>query len=101
MSSDRPFARREQALEAVRDVLLNRLKLRVTRDQIQPDTPLFGIGLGLDSVDAIDLVVGVEQQTGVRIPEDWQGRAGMRTVNKLTTLILDLQPEEVDDADTP
>lgn len=67
----------------MRDVLVDRLRLRVAREQIQPDTPLFGTGLALDSVDAVDLTVGVEDRTGVRLPEGAEGRVHLRTVNKL------------------
>ena len=81
--------RREELLEVVRDVLLDRLKVPYDRDQIQPDTSLFGTGLGLDSIDAIDLVVGVQERTGVRVPDDLRGRAALRSVNKLVSLLIE------------
>lgn len=83
------MATREELLELVRDVLVERLKLSVDRDQIQPDTPLFGTGLGLDSVDAVDLAVGLEERTRVKIPDDWRGRVALRSVNHLVGFLRD------------
>ena len=39
----------------------------LTPDSIADDTPLFGQGLGLDSVDALELVVALEQEYGISI----------------------------------
>ena len=63
-------ADREAKLEQLRDVLVDDLRLALPREQIQPDTPLFGTGLALDSIDAVDLIVGIERRTGVRIEDD-------------------------------
>lgn len=82
-------ARREALLDVIREVLIEHLKVRIEPDQVQPDTPLFGTGLGLDSVDAVDLVVGIEKRCGVRVPDDERGRAGLRTVNTLIALLID------------
>ena len=48
---------REQALARIREILIQKLHVRRAPDEIDPDTPLFGTGLGLDSVDAVDLHV--------------------------------------------
>lgn len=40
-----------------------------TPDAIVDDAPLFGEGLGLDSLDALELAVAIEEQLGVRLPE--------------------------------
>jgi len=77
----------------IRRVLVEHLKVRVEPDQVQPDTPLFGTGLGLDSVDAVDLVVGLEKSSGIRVPDDARGRAGLRTVNTLISLMIEVQDE--------
>lgn len=50
------------------DILVNRLELEdVTAEDIEDNTPLFGEGLGLDSVEALDVVAGVEQFFGVKL----------------------------------
>jgi acyl carrier protein len=49
-------------------LIVTRLRLEgVTADRIDDDAELFGGGLGLDSVDALELVVGLEQEYGIAI----------------------------------
>jgi len=52
-------------------------------DTIQDDAPLFGEGLGLDSLDALQLAMSVEEQFGVRIPEGDAARPIFRSVAAL------------------
>ena len=84
-------ADREAKLEQLRDVLVDDLRLALPREQIQPDTPLFGTGLALDSIDAVDLIVGIERRTGVRIEDDAVGRLGLRSVNMVINYLLAAQ----------
>jgi acyl carrier protein len=42
---------------------------------IEDDAPLFGGGLGLDSLDALQLAMVIEEQLGVRIPEGDEARS--------------------------
>lgn len=82
------IARREAALNRVRALLVDRLHVDRDPDTIDPDTPLFGTGLGLDSVDAVEMVVSLEDGFGVKLPDDALGRRVMRTVGKLVDMIL-------------
>jgi acyl carrier protein len=99
VSPEVPHARRAALVEVVQQVIVHDLKVRVAFDQIQPDTPLFGTGLGLDSIDAVDLAIGIERRAGVRLPDDARGRAALRTVNQLVDLLLQLQPASVSGAE--
>ena len=92
MSLDRiqmDIRRREEALEDVRRMLIEKLRVARRPDEIDPDTPLFGTGLGLDSLDAVELLVCLAADFGVKLPDDAVGRADMRTVNSLVDLILE------------
>lgn len=80
--------RREQVLDGVRRVLRENLGVRRAPGEIDPDTPLFGTGLGLDSVDAVELLVCLEAEFGVRLPDDVTGRAVLRTVNSVVDLVM-------------
>lgn len=71
-------------------ILVRDLGIRRELGEIDPDTPLFGTGLGLDSVDAVELVVAAETEFGLRVPDGPIARTGMRTVNTLVDLLLDL-----------
>jgi acyl carrier protein len=44
-------------------------------DTIEDEAPLFGGGLGLDSLDALQLAISIEERFGVRIPEGDEARA--------------------------
>ena len=81
-------ARRITVLAQVRELLVNQLQLRVKPDEIDPDTPLFGTGLGLDSIDAVDLVISLETDFGVKLSDERETVVRLRTVNTLVDAIL-------------
>lgn len=83
-------ARREAAIETVREILRDKLHVEAQLEEIDPDAPLFGSGFALDSVDALELVVATEAAFGVRIPED-ELRPQLRTIDTLVDLVLALQ----------
>ena len=56
--------------KAIREMLAVRLKLASIVEKIGDDTPLFGPeGMGLDSIDALELVLGIEKEFGVLIED--------------------------------
>lgn len=79
---------REQMLERVRDMLVSALHVRTAREDIQPDVALFGTGLCLDSVDAVELVVCLEADLGLRLSESAFTTTELRTVGGLVELAL-------------
>lgn len=52
-------------------------------DAIDDDAPLFGAGLGLDSLDALQLAMSIEEKLGVRIPEGEDARAIFASVRTI------------------
>ena len=82
------IATREQVLARIRAMLISELHLRRAPEDIDPDAPLFGTGLGLDSVDAVELVVSLESDFGVKVESDWMSKVRLRTVNSLVDLVL-------------
>ncbi len=59
-----------EIVQRIRVLLSTRLKLAKAVDEITDDTPLFGpTGLGLDSIDALELVLGLEKEFGVVIED--------------------------------
>ena len=82
------IAHRERVLRKVQELLVERLHLGCAPDEIDPDGPLIGGGLDLDSMDALEIVVGVELEWKVAITDDVTSRRALRSVNCLVDLIL-------------
>lgn len=60
----------------------------VRPEQIEPDAPLFGEGLGLDSIDALELALAIERRYQIRIAaEDARNRELFRSVRSLAAHI--------------
>jgi len=73
-----------QLRREIKELIVSELKLS-GRDptSITDDAPLFGEGLGLDSLDALQLAMSIEERFGVRIPEGDSARAIFRSVSAL------------------
>jgi acyl carrier protein len=74
----------------IKEMLVKNLMLQTTADQIADDLPLFGPnGLGLDSIDALELVVSMEKIFGVGVPNSEIAGQVLRTVNTIHDYILE------------
>ena len=71
-SLDLLIERREQILGEVRRMLIEKLRVEREPDEIDPDTALFGSGLGLDSIDILEVSLVVSKRYGVEIKADSQ-----------------------------
>jgi acyl carrier protein len=72
----------------LKKLIINTLKLEdIHSDDIVDDAPLFGEGLGLDSIDALELVVALEKTYGVFIPDSEVGKKVFRSVNALAEFV--------------
>ncbi len=81
---------RETLTLEVKRLLISELDLRGKSEaDIADDAPLFGDGLGLDSLDALQLAAALEERFGVNIPEGDEARAVFASVNTITSYILD------------
>lgn len=87
------LAERQRIVDRVRRVLIDSLGVRRAPEEIDPDAPLFGTGLGLDSVDAVELVVSLETEFGVHFTPGAMNKRMMRTVGTVTDAVLVLQRE--------
>jgi acyl carrier protein len=68
--------------------LIEDLMLQITPEEIGDDQPLFGPGsLGLDSVDALQLVVALDKRYGIKISDAAVARKTMQTVNSIAAAI--------------
>lgn len=80
----------ERALnEEIKILIVEALDLRgKSASDIQDDAPLFGGGLGLDSLDALQLALAVEERFGVVVPEGDAGKEAFASVEAIRELIL-------------
>ncbi|MEZ5287161.1 MAG: phosphopantetheine-binding protein [Vicinamibacterales bacterium] len=79
----------EQELrQALKVLIVDRLRLEgLTPDRITDDMPLFGEGLPLDSVDALELIVGIEKEFGIAIASHEVDRDIFRSVATLAQFV--------------
>ena len=56
---------------------------------IVDDAPLFGDGLGLDSIDALELVVLMEKYHGVKILDETVGKKVLASINSMAEYIVE------------
>ena len=70
--------------EQIINLIIDRLRLEeIEPGDIEVDAPLFGEGLGLDSIDALELVVGLEQAFKIQIPDADVGRTVLASVRAI------------------
>ncbi|MCX6182851.1 MAG: phosphopantetheine-binding protein [Bacteroidetes bacterium] len=60
----------------------------LTPEDIDDDAPLFGTGLGLDSIDSLELVVIMEKFHQVRIPDEIIGKEVLQSINTMANFIV-------------
>ena len=74
----------------IKEMLVKNLMLPTPADEIGDDLPLFGAsGLGLDSIDALELVVSMEKTFGVGVPNSEVAGKALQTVNSIHDYIVE------------
>ena len=72
----------------IKAMMVQNLMLQITAAEIGDDTPLFGPGgLGLDSVDALQLVVGLDKTFGVKIADPAAAKQILQSVNTIAEAV--------------
>lgn len=80
----------EELIEQLKVQIIESVSLDdLTPDDIDPDAPLFAEGLGLDSIDAIELVVLLDKKYGVKVEDTKQRKDALRSIRTMAKLILD------------
>lgn len=87
MSSDAASVRHR-----IKEILVERLNLEgTTPEMIGDETVLWGEEFGLDSVDALELMIALEEEYGFRIDSEQVDQDDLTTVARLEKLIAELR----------
>jgi acyl carrier protein len=72
----------------LKELLIERLKFEdMTPDDIPDDEPLFGGGLGLDSIDALEIVVMLETEFGIKVKNETSARDSFKSISTLANYV--------------
>lgn len=73
----------------IRKLMVENLMLQISPEEIGDDQPLFGPGsVGLDSVDALQLVVALDKTYGLKIADPEAARQILQSVNTITDAVV-------------
>lgn len=59
----------------------------ITPEDIDTDSPLFGAGLGLDSIDALELIVLLEKSYGIKLANPSEGKAIFKNIRTIAEYV--------------
>lgn len=78
----------EELIQSLKQQIIEALNMEdITVDDIDNDAPLFGDGLGLDSIDALELIVLMEKKYGIKLSDPTQGKAIFKSINTMAEYI--------------
>lgn len=81
----------------IKDLIVRELMLKIGATEIGDNQPLFGPGgLGLDSVDALQLVVALEKEYGVKIPDPNAARQVLSSVASIAAAVAAAPRTQID-----
>jgi len=79
---------KEELKKQLKSQIISFLNLTpLTAEEIKDDEPLFGDGLGLDSIDSLELIVLLKKEYGINIQDPKEGRKVLVDVNTMVDYI--------------
>jgi len=78
----------DELKDRLRRLIVDKLRIENRKPEEITDTmPLFGEGLGLDSIDALELVVALEQEFGIKVDDGEVGVKAFQNIDSLAAFI--------------
>jgi acyl carrier protein len=78
----------EELKTQIKQAIVRSLKLPIDPKDIDSAAPLFGAGLGLDSIDALELVLELERSFGVVVGDEQTGGQVLRSVDAIAEFVM-------------
>jgi acyl carrier protein len=80
----------EELIKEIKTNIIEVLNLEdMTPEDIENDAPLFGEGLGLDSIDVLELIVMMEKEYGIKLKNPAEGKEIFKSINVMAQYISD------------
>lgn len=80
----------QELIQSLKTQIIEALNLQgMSPDEIDNNAPLFGEGLGLDSIDSLELMVLLERNYGIKIEDAREGRKAMESVAAMAQYITE------------
>ena len=78
----------EELILELKQKIIEALNLEeMTPEDIDADCPLFGEGLGLDSIDALELIVLMEKNYGIKLANPAEGKAIFKSIRTIAEYV--------------
>jgi acyl carrier protein len=81
--------KRKIVIDTFKNELIRRLNLPYSADDLHEDVALLGAGLGLDSLDALEIVLCIENSFNIKIPD--QNISVLRSINTVVDYVIEQQ----------
>lgn len=89
MTGDPVTSNERSALKSeLKQAIVRGLRLPIAPEEIGDATPLFGEGLGLDSIDVLEIVLELERSFGVQIRDEQTGSEVLRSIDTMADFVL-------------
>jgi acyl carrier protein len=80
----------DELIDKLKQEVIQQLNLEdISEEDIDPDAPLFGEGLGLDSIDALELIVLLEKNYGIKIEDPKDGKKIFFSIRTMAAYITE------------